>query len=120
MTTIIKAPKYGSSLHPSLVGRVTVERDKDAERDWSPSHKVYNVHIDGEYIGYVSGDKELSHTTYKGTRIRRDLGYPMQWRGYFKGSGYGSSAYGKDSRAQAAIDVAKDWLDEQPERLFLP
>lgn len=41
--------------------------------------KRYEVLVDGERLGTVESNEHTSSTTYKGTRIRRDLGRPVRW-----------------------------------------
>lgn len=41
--------------------------------------KRYEVLVDGEVVGTVHSFEYHSHTTYKGTMIRRDLGTPKRW-----------------------------------------
>ena len=99
----------GSRMPAQFVGRVTVVRDRESEERYPSLGRAYTVLVDGEPIGSVRGRRELASTTYKGTRIRRDLGHPFRWVGY--AGPYGATPFGMDTRADAAICVVERWAE---------
>jgi hypothetical protein len=89
-------------------------RRKDNESKWGGEHRCYDVLIDGQLIGCVDGSRQTTSKIYKNSRIRYDLGQPMQWTGdLFAGFCGSVTGYGCDSRADAAICVAQAWLEHQ-------
>lgn len=75
-------------------------------------HK-YRVELDGKTIGFVVGRYVLSYTTYPGTRIRRDLGYPKRWFAIGADGYTRVSRVGYDTRRRATWRLLEEYEKEE-------
>jgi hypothetical protein len=73
--TAVRTPWDG----PTVSEDVTVEYVEVPHWNTHGNEKAYDVLVDGQKVGRVEQVRYMASTNYKGTRIRSDLGYRLEW-----------------------------------------
>lgn len=111
MPTTYNDPAYDFKGHV-----VELEKVSANAKSYDPVLSKYDIYVDDVLVGNVTSKRETPHTTYKGTRIRRDLRPRTRWRGHVAPSvsnssrDYIRSDYAKDSRYEAIKGVVHTYI----------